>query len=196
MPSSKPDIRPEGDDLEWLAFQYISGELSLEECHDFEMLLAEDQAARDSVVRAVRLTQATTLVFNASPGAEIRPARQPAAGRPRKSIYRLIAIAAAACLALALVFVPEWSFVRHDLPENGQASSHSEMHDLALAWASAREEIPAESRRISDESNVAAASVMATELMDVNEDIETPSWMLIAVEGSLQSSQTSDTIVD
>jgi len=53
-------------DLDWLAFRYISGEIAVSEAEQFEALLADDQAARDAVVRAVELTQAIVAVQTAS----------------------------------------------------------------------------------------------------------------------------------
>src|SRR5688500_3644539 len=44
-------------ELDWLAFRYIAGELPACESVDFESLLADDQSARDAVVRAVELSQ-------------------------------------------------------------------------------------------------------------------------------------------
>jgi hypothetical protein len=44
-------------DLDWLAFRYISGEMGASESEQFESLLADDQTARDAVVRAVELSQ-------------------------------------------------------------------------------------------------------------------------------------------
>jgi hypothetical protein len=48
---------PTETDLDWLAFRYISGEMAVSEADQFESLLADDQAARDAVVRAVELSQ-------------------------------------------------------------------------------------------------------------------------------------------
>ena len=53
-------------DLDWLAFRYISGEMTVSETDQFESLLADDQAAREAVVRAVELTQAIVAVQSAS----------------------------------------------------------------------------------------------------------------------------------
>ena len=45
------------DELEWLAFCYISNELDDESRIKFEVRLAEDQATRDAIVQAMELTQ-------------------------------------------------------------------------------------------------------------------------------------------
>ncbi len=50
------------DPLDWLAFQYISEELTDEEVLAFEDQLAEDQDAREAVARAVELTHTVSAV--------------------------------------------------------------------------------------------------------------------------------------
>ncbi len=42
-------------DLAWLAFVYVSGELTHAEAEAFERRLAQDQAAREAVAEAVAL---------------------------------------------------------------------------------------------------------------------------------------------
>lgn len=44
-------------DLDWLAFCYVTGELGPQQLEAFETRLSSDQAARESIVRAMRQTQ-------------------------------------------------------------------------------------------------------------------------------------------
>ena len=50
------------EDLDLLAFRYIAGELTPAESEAFEQRLADDQAAREAVARAVDLAQAVASV--------------------------------------------------------------------------------------------------------------------------------------
>ena len=52
----------ETDDLDWLAFRYISNEMTGAEAESFEQRLADDQSAREAVARAVDLSQAVSAV--------------------------------------------------------------------------------------------------------------------------------------
>lgn len=45
------------DELDWLAFRYVAGEMTADEAGDFELRLADDQAAREAVSRAVGFGQ-------------------------------------------------------------------------------------------------------------------------------------------
>ncbi len=51
------------DDLDWLAFRYISDELAESERDSFEQMLAEDQAAREAVACAMEQAQLMLSVF-------------------------------------------------------------------------------------------------------------------------------------
>lgn len=53
-------------DLDWLAFQYIAGELSVDDAAQFESRLAIDQMAREAVAAAVELSEVAAI-------AECRP---------------------------------------------------------------------------------------------------------------------------
>jgi|GEM_PF-1184644 len=52
----------DGHDLDWLAFRYVTEELSPAEMTAFEVQLAEDQAAREAVAAAVLLIQTVEAV--------------------------------------------------------------------------------------------------------------------------------------
>src|SRR5262245_16949094 len=49
-------------DLDWLAFSYAAGELENTDREQFEARLADDQAAREALARAVELCQTITAV--------------------------------------------------------------------------------------------------------------------------------------
>jgi len=54
---------PVRDELHWLAFRYISGELTETEAQAFESRLESDELAQTAVARAVRLTYAVASAF-------------------------------------------------------------------------------------------------------------------------------------
>src|SRR5687767_2601083 len=87
-------------ELLWLAFRYVSDELSAEEVEQFEERLAVDQAAREAVAEAVLMCEAV------SAGAAIAPV---GTVTPSIAVYRSwrqhagwAAVGAAACLLLVL----------------------------------------------------------------------------------------------
>lgn len=86
------------DDLDWLAFCYVAGELSDDEQSDWEARLSTDQRAREAVAEAVKLT--TQLSAAVLPGvAPLAPARRRTAWWERLG---WIAVGAAASLLLML----------------------------------------------------------------------------------------------
>src|SRR5947207_5663100 len=91
-------------DLDWLAFQYVSGELTPAEAAAFEQTLAEDQAAREAVASVVQTADAV-LALEPSHSAMI------CQSNPQRSTWRerarwMVAGAAAACVAI----VACWEF--------------------------------------------------------------------------------------
>ena len=76
--------------LEWLAFRYVTDELTELEREAFEVRLADDQAAREAVAAAVELTQAVVWVEHEST-VNARPVAAPT--RPQRERTRRGAIA-------------------------------------------------------------------------------------------------------
>jgi len=92
-------MKPTEHNLDWLAFRYVSGELTGDETESFELRLADDQAARDAVASAVELSQAIVAAESLA-----SPVISPAAAL-RKSWSTHIAwfaCGAAACLLVVL----------------------------------------------------------------------------------------------
>lgn len=52
----------EHDDVNWLAFRYVAGELDEAETQAFELLLETDQPAREAVAQAVMIARSVTMV--------------------------------------------------------------------------------------------------------------------------------------
>ena len=174
------------EELDWLAFRYVAGELAPDEASDFEGRLAHDQAARDAVSRAVELTNAIRAAETAEP-ASVSPVRRQ---RLRMSL-RLVA-----CLsACALVAI-----VCHWLLRDGesQPSDVSERPltaaaQLAVVWSQARAEV-------ADQQSDVRALLTVTDFGDSPVAAEgpaapaVPDWMLsaVAIEVDRKSREEED----
>ena len=66
--SELPDpAKVSGADLEWIAFQYLLGELSSKDLGLFEARLADDLEAQDALIDAVELVDSTRAAFASTP---------------------------------------------------------------------------------------------------------------------------------
>lgn len=155
-------------DLEWLAFQYVSEELSAEDVALFEERLAVDQTAREAVAEAMLLLQAV------SAGARIASPVQ--ARRSWTQHAAWAAIGAAACLAVVFVLrsLPKQS----PLAQRPQASDLSSA-ELALVWAQSDPygEPEAADPTAEEENGLAA---------EIDRELVVPVWMLEAVSGAAE----------
>src|SRR4051794_35043724 len=87
-------LEPEAD-LEWTAYLYVTGGLSILEEAAFELRLAEDQLAREAVAGAVELTGALAAI---EAGDWVQPRRRRS---PARRVLTRWAVAAAASLVVA-----------------------------------------------------------------------------------------------
>ncbi len=154
-------LEPESD-LSWTAFLYISGELSPEESSAFERRLDEDQDAREAVASAVEMAGAVAVI-----GRDL-PVKQTV----RRLRIWAIALASAACLALAVV-----PWLRLSRAPSTDAA------EVAEAWSGLR----ATSRVESDAEWVArlaespsAETAEGIEAEDDPAERALPSWLLSA----------------
>jgi anti-sigma-K factor RskA len=177
-------------DLDWMAFQYVSGELNATEVEAFEERLASDQDAREAVAGAVQLAETTAFAL------ESAVLSTASAGRGDRSLagssrawtsmgWTLCGIAAALAIAVTLSGV-----LKSPAPSHGHTAqvetNHGEVRELAMAWASGRTDL------ISDVT-YSSEDALPVSGVDVDEaaNIETPSWMLIAVAGLAQNGAVS-----
>jgi anti-sigma factor RsiW len=103
----------EHDDLEWLAFRYVAGEMEPAEALRFEGRLADDHAARDAVCHAVALTERLTA---ASPQEVDSGVPEPlkvnkVARRPRRVLQALGWMSVGAAAAVAGILLARPGFV-------------------------------------------------------------------------------------
>lgn len=158
-------------DLEWLAFQYVSEELSAEVAAHFEDRLAVDQSAREAVAEAMLLWQTIAA------GARIA---EPA--RTSRSWYEhagWAAVGAAACLAVIVVLRswPQPAPIAARPQAAGVAST-----ELALVWAQRDSYAAAEaSDVVVDEDHG-----LAVDVREIDREFVVPAWMLEAVSGAAE----------
>lgn len=166
------------DELHWLAFHYVAGEMTDFEQNLFEKRLAADQDAREAVEQALELQQAVALV-SAEPRFAFRSVRL-ACRRP-------VAWAgtAAACLFLAVCLA--W-LVRPNAPLTKSTSTAKDSPSLASAWTDIRH------ARITEDSGFglteridAPLPAQAASGITENEQPDAiPSWLLAAVFAETQ----------
>jgi len=165
---------PTENDLDWLAFRYISGEMAASEAAQFESLLADDQVARDAVVRAVELTQTIVAVQTAS--------MSPSPAMPQSWTQNITWISTSVAALLLVTLALNFS--------RPSPSTTSDDDNVASIWA-----------RSSDAVNEPTlnGTVLNGTVADEEEFVtaDPPNWMLEAVrslhgEGSPESDDSSD----
>jgi hypothetical protein len=119
------------DELDWLAYRYVAGELSPDEEQSFEARLGDDQPAREAVEQAFELTQAMRIAARSLP--------EPASGGARVTgrFYGWAAVVAA-CLLIACL---GWLWSGGDPADRQfaeEAGTTDEAAAVALAWAEVR----------------------------------------------------------
>jgi hypothetical protein len=164
-------------DLDWLAFCYAAGELDAGDAELFEARLADDQAAREALARAVELTQ-TVAAAETQCGDLVTPATRTNLDWNRRLSW--MAIGGLASVLVALLwsgFVgPTWHTAQHRLKAQSR-------YQLAMAWNQTRDEF----------ADVREAALWLPLGSDTNDDAswgfmsddevvaEAPSWMTAAV---------------
>jgi hypothetical protein len=109
------------NELQWLAFRYVAGELSGDEAAQFEDRLDQDQQAREAVAAAVELTEAVV-----ASGAD-RPRVLPMRRRFRATaMWTFASAAAAACIAVVV-----W----HGDSGRPASTARESAQDVALTWS-------------------------------------------------------------
>ena len=157
--SSKVD-----EDLNWLATQYVLGELSGADRESFETRLAGDVAACEAVMSASRLLL-TVQAVSAAP----TPAVSTPATNLRRSARGAWAAVAAVCMAVvALCLIP---FSTPDTVES--VASNDSAAQLVSLWRTGG--VPDEDLEEVDDS--------------VDDDVAVPGWMIAAVSLEAQAKE-------
>lgn len=144
-PTNNPNWTPQ-DDLEWLAFQYVSAEMAVDESEAFEVRLADDQSAREAVARCVQMTHAVVAVAGAD--SVVRPVSAGFAGR---RVFTWAASLALIVMVIVAFFAGSWfggeksnSDTLADTNSNGMTPAPKDVDsksdaNLVLAWVNSTE---------------------------------------------------------
>jgi hypothetical protein len=163
-------------DLDWLAFCYAAGELDAAETELFEARLADDQAAREALARAIELTQ-TVAAAETQCGDFVTVGSRTNLDWNRRLSW--MAVGGLASLLIAMLWSgfigPTWHTAQSRLTANSR-------YQLAMAWNQARDEF-ADVREAGlwlplagNEADDYVANDMA------GDDVaDSPSWMMAAV---------------
>ncbi|WP_254507454.1 hypothetical protein [Anatilimnocola floriformis] len=168
---NKPD---QNEELAWLAFQYVAGDLSVAATEEFELRLATDQGAREAVAEAVALFHTVCAAETLQPAMATKPAWSSAI------VWRaVIALAAAVLLVVTLNL--------------NSATNRSQDAALANAWSAVRADFASDEQPTPSVSTSAALTEADLALAedDLVMSTEAPSWMTAAVL-SLAGKQTLD----
>jgi len=120
----------EKNELDWSAFCYAAGEMTESEAAAFEQRLADDQAAREALARAVELTQVVATAESLEPAVALR---SQASSWTRRLAW--MAIGSAASLLVALL----WSGANSWF--GGERFAVTDQSQLAAAWSQTRQEL-------------------------------------------------------
>jgi hypothetical protein len=180
-------------ELAWLAFQYVSEELSADDAAAFELRLAEDQAAREAVAQAVELSAALKLAIGdqveSTEPAEVflveargywsqKAWLQPAAW---------MAVGAAACLAAVFCFYQPRADENRPPVAAGEGvdGDLSPASSLAMVWAQSRHSgsDADDLATMANGSDEQGADDQSAGDHDVSDDSQmiAPGWLLAAV---------------
>jgi hypothetical protein len=165
--------------LDWQAFRYVADEMSRDEAADFESLLADDQAARDAVVRAVELSQnilaAQRLHIADDPAVAL--AERVSQSPRRRFAWQLtgLLVAAAACWGLVAA-ATAWR-------ASPSPTVSTSMRQTAIAW-SAWFDRTSEAADDADAEELPAADFDFTyPLESETAASDVPGWMVEALRG-------------
>jgi anti-sigma factor RsiW len=178
-------------DLDWLAFQYVAGELSTEDEQQFETRLAAKPEVAEAVARAMTLGETVSLVFAAEfneLAGDSRTVRRHAKVSRESVAGRTVSVLTAACVIAAALLI---SFRRdeasqriaHEQTPVTSTETPADVSSLLLqTWTDARESIAALDGDVVTES-------AATDLSDSRADLagDVPDWMFVVVELSYRS---------
>ena len=161
------------DELTWLAFRYVAGELSAAEAELFEEQLATDQTAREAVATSVELYHAVAAAEATVPAAPLT-----IAAKARNTWSQRLVWLATGASAAAILVVASWNATDLWSPVPTKPSVSP---DLVNAWTAVQADLAlASDEAVADEPARPA-------LADIDEELslpmETPSWMTAAVQG-------------
>lgn len=160
------------EQLHWLAFRYLAGELPRHEHDDFEQRLAHDAEASDAVARMVELTGAVRAAHQTAP-VPVHPLR-------RRRLRRWFTAVACAWASLLAAVAGHWFLQDHEVAPAGRTPPGSNRGaELAVVWNATRLELGTrESENWNSAQPASADWPLAAEAAAA---VSVPDWMLAAV---------------
>ena len=175
-------LTPESDnpvdrDLNWIAFQYVTNELSADDSQKFESLLAENQSAREALAQATRLMEGLHAIE--SMPVTVTPRIQPVAHR-RVLKWTVASCSVAVMLFLAISLLPESQTPETELVSQSTLTDASEedLEHLLSLWSESAEENQLISQNTTTES-VDGLDQQAT--LAESHSLDIPDWLYTAV---------------
>jgi hypothetical protein len=179
--------RNDASDLDWLALQYVSGEMNEVESAEFEERLADDQAAREAVASAVELVQTVSAAEHLVELPIVTTAARQA------SWWRSVAwLAIAGGVAASIALVAMLGSMPHDDGDNSTAelAAPSTMkaadQTLAAAWVETFEDASLAVDPTLDfamDSPADERAELESLLADDSATVAAPDWMVSALAG-------------
>lgn len=172
--SNEPD---EPGELDWLAFQYVAGELSPAEAVAFEERLACDRHACEALARMMQTVDALAVAVPARTSLRPRTVLQPRTATPLEPVRgvpsspvrvrALVGLITAACVMAVAVFVSQPAPLSRNVETVSRGDRASEIVSL---WADTAGEADAENERLD------------RAILGEDSDLSVPGWMISAVE--------------
>lgn len=173
---SEPD-NPADSDLNWIAFQYITNELSADDSLQFESQLAENQLAREALAQATRLMAGLHSIESVP--ATVTPQVQTVA--PSRSLkWVVVSCSVAVMLFLAISLLPEPQAPETELVSQSTLTDASEedLEHLLNLWSESAEENQLISQNTATES---IDSLDQQTTLAESHSLEIPDWLYTAV---------------
>lgn len=167
-------------DLAWTAFLYVAGELPEDDRQAFEQLLAEDTAAQDAVVEAVRLSE--TIIAAEDQHIIAFPVTKREASRSNWKSW-VPAAAAAVLLIVGLKVANQEGLVGPQA--NSVIAANSKSTAIYELWSHPDDGLLA--NEVGSESFEGLDESSDGELSDET-SLEVPGWMLVAVANEANDS--------
>jgi hypothetical protein len=187
LQSVSPDANVRDDELEFVAFRYIAGELTDSEAAAFEERLAVEQIAREAVARAVEIAHSVAVLApQAMPmgGPAVGPPVVSTAGagdtrRPRRTASAVVLLATAASVALVVALDPFNATPPGDRTQADRDDRPTRAARLVEFWSDAEDLLSAEFGALESGN-----SVWSDEANGEADDSDF-GWMLAAVSAEL-----------
>lgn len=154
------DNRLQCDELDWLAFRYVSNELAETECSAFEARLADDLLAQEAVARAVETTHAVVALMDPM---EAAPAVAPHRSHRRQLWWSLAGTLAAVVAVCSAFWMGRHFGDQGDPAGGGNLATHEEP-------VKPRQPGPKRLVRVSDETALSMIEMWSNSENAVGED--------------------------